>query len=795
MGGTRGMATKKGYTLIVLVLLGLVAMPVRADVSADQVRRAIKGGVAYLKKYQKVDGSWTDHAGFPGAVTALCSLAMINGGVPVSDPSIQRALQHVRSLGATEMVYSTSLITMFLCAAEPDKDAALIRRNVNWLEMAQIKRGPHKGAFGYSSERVLGTEVVRKLAPNGDNSNSQFALLALHEAERIGVKVKESTWQSARDYWLSVQKMDGSWGYLKDEPSTGSMTCAGIASLVITSGKVHRGDASILPGGTVECCGAHSDNEPLRRALNWLGTKFSVERNPNPFSGLRANVGATHLYYYLYGVERVGRLSGNRFIGRHDWFREGAAYLIASQDKLSGFWRGDYHAEKNALVATSFALLFLSKGRRPILITQLKHSLGNGWNSHRSSIKNLTRRIEQRWRRDLTWQTIDVRATTVDDLLETPVLFISGRDALNLSRDQKDNLREYINQGGFIFAEACCGGTGFDRSFRALMKEMFDNASLQLLPPEHPVWYAEEKVDPEYLRPLYGIDACCRTSVIYCPKDLSCYWEMSRDGRASSFPASVQAEIEACIRIGENVVTYATNRELKNKLDRPQFTINRSAPDQPERGVLYIPQLMYTGGRDDAPNALPSLLNVFRTKAQMRVGVEDRKVYATSPSIFDYPLVFMHGRRAFRLTAAERSGLALFVERGGVIVADSICASPEFSKAFRREIGAIFPAHKLVRIPRGHPLFTRDFGGYDLDQVTLRDPQLRIADDDPLEANLKRVSPLLEGLQIDDRISVVFSPYDISCALENGSSLQCKGYVKEDAARLGINIILFALQQ
>ncbi|HJN11859.1 MAG TPA: DUF4159 domain-containing protein [Pirellulaceae bacterium] len=776
------MSTKKGYTLIVLVLLALVATPVRGDISADQVRKSIRGGVGYLKKYQKVNGSWTDHPGYPGGLTALCSLAMINAGVPVSDPSIQRALKFVRSLGKPRMVYSTSLITMFLCAAEPDEDASLIRVNVNWLERIQIKTSLHKGSWAYSERNTA-----------GDNSNSQFALLALHEAERAGVKVKESTWQSARDYWLRMQKEDGSWGYVKGEPSTGSMTCAGIASLLITSGRVHQGDAKVQ-AGTVHCCGTQSDDEPLRRALNWLGAKFSVERNPNPYSGLRANLNTTHLYYYLYGVERVGRLSGNRFIGRHDWFREGAAFLVDGQDSLSGFWRGDYHAEQNALVATSFALLFLAKGRRPILITQLKHGRGGGWNPHRSSVKNLTRRMEQRWRRDLTWQTIDARAATVDDLLETPVLFISGRDSLELSSDQKNNLREYINQGGFIFAEACCGGEGFDRSFKALMKELFKDSSLQLLPPEHPVWYAEEKVDPDYLRPLYGVDACCRTSIIYCPQDLSCFWELNRPGRDSSYPANVQAEIEACVRIGENVVTYATNRELKNKLDRPQFTLNRNAPEQPERGVLYIPKLMYAGGGDEAPNALPNLLNVFREKAQMRVGVENRKVLATDPSLFTYPLLFMHGRRAFRLTSAERSALALFIERGGVIVADSICASPEFSTAFRREFSAIFPAQKLARIPTGHPLFTRDFGGYDLNQLTLRDPQMR-AGDDPLTAHLKKVSPLLEGLQIDDRISVVFSPYDISCALENGSSLQCKGYVKGDAARLAINIILFALQQ
>jgi hypothetical protein len=53
----------------------------------------------------------------------------------------------------------------------------------------------------------------------------------------------------------------------------------------------------------------------------------------------------------------------------------------------------------------------------------------------------------------------------------------------------------------------------------------------------------------------------------------------------------------------------------------------------------------------------------------------------------------------------------------------------------------------------------------------------------------------LEAVEIDGRLAVVFSPYDISCALENHASLDCKGYITEDAAALGTNIILFALQQ
>jgi hypothetical protein len=78
--------------------------------------------------------------------------------------------------------------------------------------------------------------------------------------------------------------------------------------------------------------------------------------------------------------------------------------------------------------------------------------------------------------------------------------------------------------------------------------------------------------------------------------------------------------------------------------------------------------------------------------------------------------------------------------------------------------------------------------------VTLRDPQQR-GGEDPLRATLNQVSPVLEGLTIDDRIAVIFSPFDLSCALENGASLDCKGYTKEDASRLAINVMLFALQQ
>ena len=113
----------------------------------------------------------------------------------------------------------------------------------------------------------------------------------------------------------------------------------------------------------------------------------------------------------------------------------------------------------------------------------------------------------------------------------------------------------------------------------------------------------------------------------------------------------------------------------------------------------------------------------------------------------------------------------------------------------KRELKEIYPQAQFTRIPLSHPVFSdKEYGGFDLQSVMLRDPQIR-AEGDPLTAKLVKAQPLLEGLEIEGRIAVVLSPYDISCALERGASLECKGYIPADAARLAANVVLFGLGQ
>src|SRR6476469_5100742 len=410
--------------------------PRERPIDAAQVLAAIDHGVAFLKREQLPRGNWTEFPGYDGGVTALCTLALLNSGLPADDPTVKQALNYLRGL-ELDKTYSVALQTMVLCAATPKQDMLRITRNVKWLESHQNKDGQRKGAWSYPG-------------PGGDNSNSQFAVLALYDAQRVGVEVSRNTWELARDYWTRTQNDDGSWGYVPMDSGTGSMTCAGIGGLAVCSAALESGDATV-ENGAVICCRPHQVDERLDHAIDWLGERFAVTHNPRPAGG-----GQSCLYYYLYGLERAGRLTARRFIGKHDWYREGAELLIREQDSLSHFWKGNWYAERShPTVSTSMALLFLSKGRRPVVMAKAQYGEGDAWNQHRRDAAHLVEYTEEAWGLGLTWQVMDPAEASVEDLLQAPVLYISGSQSMNLLPQAK-KLRDYVDRGGFIFAEACC---------------------------------------------------------------------------------------------------------------------------------------------------------------------------------------------------------------------------------------------------------------------------------------------------------------------------------------------------
>ena len=762
-------------------------------VSPAKIQRAIEKARDWLIREQEGNGSWecsmrTEETRV--GATSLVMLALANAGVDRSHVALQRGLDWLRRQTPDE-TYSVSLQTLVLAMLSPDADRAILERNVDWLEKAQVSQGPATGSWSYGTNK--GT---------GDNSNAQFALLALHEADRAGIRVRREVWMRAQQYWAACANADGSWGYtIGNAAGSGSMTCAGIASIWITSEHIGTPDARAA-ADRVSCCGGGASPKVLERGLQWLGRRFSVVENPG-------TGGQTWLYYYLYGLERVGRFTARRFIGESDWYLEGARMFVATQDGLTGAFRGG--RIEDPTVATSFALLFLAKGRRPVLVAKSRHGPDDDWNRHGHDIAHLVEHVESLWRDDhpagLSWHVVDTQAASLDDLLQAPVFWLSGRDAFNLGPDAGGRLRRYIDEGGFIFAEACCPASGeFDRRLRQLVGEIFPEPEYQLhlLPPEHPAWHAEQIVPPELHRPLLGVDYGCRTCLIYAPPSdgpaneaampsLSCLWEI---GGASSraLPEGIRREVDAALAIGTNVIAYATNRELKRKDEL--FALDRETPSEPdafERGQIAIAKLKHSGMCDAAPAALANILRAAARELGIRVDDTPSQIDPADPALFNYHLVFMHGRQGFAFDGTRRERLRQFLERGGTLLADSVCASPAFTAAFRAEIATLLPTHKLEEIPTDDPIYTAAaYGGYDIREVTLREPA---GGDGPMNVRKRQVPPKLEGVRMGDRWVLIFSPYDLSCALEKQNSMECTGYGRDDAEKIALNVLLYSLNQ
>ena len=785
-------------TLRILLAVGLAtcSQPATADeaINSAQISQAIELASDWLIRQQRPDGTWQSSLRADETTvgaTALVVLALANAGVSADDPAMQRALGWLR-LQEPDDTYSVSLQTQALAMISPKADLAILERNVKWLEETQVKQGGFEGAWSYGQQRG-----------SGDNSNTQFAVLGLHEAERAGVRVDPAVWKRSGQYWVNCQKGDGSWSYTAGGGNgTGSMTCAGIASIWITTEHTERPDARVTGNG-IFCCGGGSSAKPLEDGLRWLGRHFSVTQNP-------ATGSQQWLYYYLYGLERVGRFTARRFIGPHDWYLEGATMFLASQDKLSGSFRSI--GSEDRLVATSFALLFLAKGRRPVVIAKSQHGPRDDWNQHGHDIPHLIDFIESRWHDDypagLSWHVLDTQSAAAADFAQAPVLWIGGKAGLDLGHEPGRRLRQYIDQGGFIFAEAACAtSTDFDKEFRRLVSEIFPEPEYQLnlLPPEHPAWHAEELVAPQFQRPLLGIDYGCRTCLIYAPvpagdadglealPSLSCLWELGGPTRMM-LPDAVRPQVDAALSIGANIIAYATNRELKNKDELFADQADTShTDDHAARGRLSIGKLRHGGLCDAAPTALNKILQAAARELGIRVDDTPVKLDLIDPHIFDHHMLFMHGRQAFAFDAAQQANLREFLQRGGTLLADSVCAARGFTDAFRHEIAQALPDQRLEPIPADDPLFTAaEYGGYDIRQVTLREPSRGAG---PLAARQRQIPPRLEGVRLGDRWVVIFSPYDISCALEKQNSMECTGYDRDDAEKIALNVLLYSLNQ
>jgi Domain of unknown function (DUF4159) len=766
-----------GGTIVLTTITPLPAAP-KEEPLAKRVNDTIQLGVQFLRD-RGARGNWEEDPKMPGGFTALAMLALLNAGVPPDDPFMKKGLDYLRDV-PSRSTYVVSLQTMVMIQAGHDIDKPRIRQNVDWLLAARKKNG-----WGYGPDQNLGQ----------DNSNTQYALLALHEAIQAGfldAETNRTTLKAIQDYYIHTQR-DGGWTYRIDSRPgpTLTMTTAGLCGLYITGMDLNVGKAQLRRDGSAVNCGQYDENPNVAQAIAWLSRRFPSRLTEQ---SIRANQIAA-LYYALYGLERAGRLSGQRYLGGQDWYRIGCEYLVSEQNS-NGCWVGeDRIGDTSKVVSTSFALLFLAKGRTPVLLTKLAYGPPEhtGWNNKRNDIRNLAEFASRELfkKQPMAWQVFDVRTKSADskaarrelaeELLQSPIVFFNGHT--QAPRDKEEEiLQEYVDNGGFILAEACCGQPGFDRDFRQLMKRMFPDNELMELPPNHPVWTASGKYisTPGAPFPLYGIQHGCKTVVMYSPQAISGYWEANqfKDGNG-----------QKAFELAANIIAYATGlTPPKPKLTEVNIVRDNDKASN-KRGYLQVYQLRHEGDWQPAPKAMRNLMSESR-KLGLDVILETKEAQPTvKADLKPFGFFYMHGRRAFSSNAADLAPLRSNLETGGLLLADACCGSAEFDKAFHQFIDELFEKKlKLEDIPPDDDLLGSKLNGEKLD-----DKKTRCRREAGKPYN--NVAPALQGVKYEGRWIVIYSKYDLGCALEHANTPDCLGYDYDSAVKIGRAAVLYHLRR
>lgn len=349
-----------------------------------RVSAAIHDGVAFVRSAIDSDKAFfADKRGernYGSGRLALALMTMIHGHVSADDRVLSRGFA---ALCARRLEDTYSLATALMAMAARHRFAPLSERDrlvcLKWLAKMMTCVDP----------RTKPAELLRFNYSRGarfDTSLQQFGLLGLCAAQEMGLEVPAHAFTAAVNQLLVVQApakesivlqlvhhaqlrsslgVDGPPASTRsksrvrgfsyqgpDEPSFGSMTCAGISGLLLARA-----------GLRAQAAGKHRGlHKRIDRAVEagfaWIAKNFSVRLNPG-FAERADN----HWFYWLYCLERCCELRGVARVQDRDWYYEGGLQLLAAQNQNGSFRAG--HSSTLQIDSTCFAILFLAKASAP----------------------------------------------------------------------------------------------------------------------------------------------------------------------------------------------------------------------------------------------------------------------------------------------------------------------------------------------------------------------------------------------------------------------------------------------
>ncbi len=692
---------------------------------------------------------WIAAYGTPG-IDALCVYALLHAASATSQPGLAAgdpfARQIIERLKAYQLFYTyhRSLRAAALSVYARPEDQAALEDDVRWLVAAN-----RQGAYTYVMPTTpAGTEGA------WDNSNSQYGLLGVWSGAQAGLGVPGDYWKAVEQHWISCAD-SGTWGYGNSGASeaTLTMTCAGIASLLVARDYLD-------PSGLLATTADRPTPSPAADA-----GLARLDQGDNAINGLFHPDGVSNMGgvgYGLYGLERVGLASGFKYFGAHDWYAELATHLVNEQ-RADGSWGGPRTSTAQGEIDTAYSLLFLARGRHPILYNKLRFD--GHWNDRPRDVAHLARWASKQLERPLNWQVVNLRRNWFD-WMDSPVLYIAGDQPPKLTDADVAALRDFALGGGLIFTHADGGSPAFSAWVRKFVSQAFHEYELTRVPKDHPLNTVLFKL--KHPPPLEVVNNGSRVLLVHSGTDVAGGWQLNwSEAKRDDF------------ELGLNVFVYAAGRtDYRNRLASPYVP---AVPDVPAV-VHTVARLRYAGAWDPEPYAWTRFGRLFQwdTHAGLVVRTVDLKSLADS----GLPLAVLTGTVRQDFTPAEAAAARAYVGAGGVLLVDACGGSAAFDKSVRTTLlPAAFPGLPLAPLPADHPLLLAGRPhADDLHKLPLR----------TFAADRLGPSPVaLEGLRFGNGW-VVYSHLDLTTGLLGTESWGILGYQPAYAQAVVKNAVLWA---
>lgn len=193
-------------------------------------------------------------------------------------------------------------------------------------------------------------------------------------------------------------------------------------------------------------------------------------------------------------------------------------------------------------------------------IARIQYRGGGDWYNDPSSIPNLIRFARQHIPVSISDRFDDV-AIGSRDLHRYPFAFLTGHGNIVVNQAEAANLREFVDNGGFLFVD---DDYGLDPYIREVFRQVFPNDTLVELPFNHPI-YNQVFYFPEGLPKVhehdgkpprgYGIFRNGRLAVFYT------YESNLADGWAYDVHNNPEHVTRASLQMGVNLLFYALTSE------------------------------------------------------------------------------------------------------------------------------------------------------------------------------------------------------------------------------------------